>query len=70
MAQLRHCADVGICCWYAQCRGKGPQVEAALVKDLGTNWEQSLPGEARNLVTNDSVDQEAFDALNDSEQAF
>ena len=43
--------------------GKVPQVEAALVKDLGTNWEQSLPGEARNLVTNDSVDQEAFDAF-------
>jgi alkylation response protein AidB-like acyl-CoA dehydrogenase len=43
--------------------GKVPQVEAALVKDLGTNWEQSLPGEARNLVTNDSVDQEAFEAF-------
>jgi alkylation response protein AidB-like acyl-CoA dehydrogenase len=30
--------------------GKAPVVEAALVKDLGTNWEQALPGRARQLM--------------------
>ena len=30
--------------------GKMPSVEAAVVKDLGTNWEQALPGKARLLV--------------------
>ncbi len=30
--------------------GKTPAVEAALVKDLGTNWEQALPGRARHLL--------------------
>ena len=30
--------------------GKTPAVEAALVKDLGTNWEQALPGKARLLM--------------------
>lgn len=30
--------------------GKTPNVEAALVKDLGTNWEQALPGRARLLL--------------------
>ena len=30
--------------------GKTPNVEAALVKDLGTNWEQALPGRARHLL--------------------
>jgi acyl-CoA dehydrogenase len=30
--------------------GKTPAVEAALVKDLGTNWEQALPGRARGLL--------------------
>lgn len=30
--------------------GKTPAVEAALVKDLGTNWEQALPGRARMLA--------------------
>ena len=29
--------------------GKVPEVEAALVKDLGTNWEQLLPTRARDL---------------------
>lgn len=30
--------------------GKTPAVEAAVVKDLGTNWEQALPGRARGLL--------------------
>mgnify|MGYP001191775477 CR=1 FL=1 len=30
--------------------GKTPVTEAALVKDLGTNWEQALPGKVRLLV--------------------
>lgn len=30
--------------------GRTPEVEAALVKDLGTNWEQALPGRARLLM--------------------
>ena len=30
--------------------GKVPDVEAALVKDLGTNWEQLLPTRARELL--------------------
>ena len=30
--------------------GKVPDVEAALVKELGTNWEQNLPARARDLA--------------------
>lgn len=30
--------------------GQAPAVEAAVVKDLGTNWEQALPGKARLLL--------------------
>ena len=30
--------------------GKLPNNEAALVKDLGTNWEQALPAKARDMV--------------------
>lgn len=30
--------------------GHVPQTEAALVKDLGTNWEQALPHRARDLL--------------------
>ena len=30
--------------------GKTPGVEAAVVKDLGTNWEQALPNKARLLA--------------------
>ena len=30
--------------------GKVPEVEAAVVKEMGTNWEQALPGTARDLV--------------------
>ena len=30
--------------------GKVPEVEAAVVKEMGTNWEQALPGIARDLV--------------------
>ena len=32
-------------------RGGMPDMEAAIVKDLGTCWEQELPTKARNLVT-------------------
>ena len=28
-----------------------PEIEAAMVKDLGTCWEQDLPSKARDLVT-------------------
>ena len=31
-------------------RGAEPVVEAAIVKDLGTNWEQALPSEAREIA--------------------
>jgi alkylation response protein AidB-like acyl-CoA dehydrogenase len=30
--------------------GELPEIEAALVKDLGTNWEQALPARARDLA--------------------
>jgi acyl-CoA dehydrogenase len=30
--------------------GKTPNVESAVVKDLGTNWEQALPGRLRHLL--------------------
>ena len=32
-------------------RGGMPGMEAAIVKDLGTCWEQDLPSKARDLVT-------------------
>ena len=31
--------------------GKEPSIEAAIVKDVGTNWEQQLPNCARDLAT-------------------
>jgi acyl-CoA dehydrogenase len=36
--------------------GKVPVTEAALVKDLGTNWEQALPDKVRDLVPAATVD--------------
>jgi alkylation response protein AidB-like acyl-CoA dehydrogenase len=30
--------------------GELPEIEAALVKELGTNWEQALPAKARDLA--------------------
>jgi len=36
--------------------GKVPETEAALVKDLGTNWEQALPGKVRDLMPMSQVD--------------
>jgi hypothetical protein len=30
--------------------GKTPAAEAAVVKDLGTNWEQALPNQVRHLA--------------------
>ncbi len=42
--------------------GKTPNVEAALVKDLGTNWEQALPGRARQLLP-PSAGTEAYAAV-------
>ena len=36
--------------------GKLPDVEAAVVKEQGTNWEQALPGRARDLVPPGHVD--------------
>lgn len=46
--------------------GKVPETEAALVKDLGTNWEQALPNKVRDLVPMTQVDpgnQVDFDTL-------
>lgn len=47
--------------------GKVPMTEAAVVKDLGTNWEQALPGKVRLLAeTNGAVagdNQTDFDAV-------
>ncbi len=46
--------------------GKEPAVEAAVVKDLGTNWEQALPNRARNLaafITDDGTNQMRFREL-------
>lgn len=46
--------------------GKVPETEAALVKDLGTNWEQALPGKVRDLMPMAQVDpgnQVDFDSL-------
>lgn len=36
--------------------GKVPDVEAALVKDLGTCWEQALPAKARDLAPSPRLD--------------
>lgn len=43
--------------------GKEPIVEAAVVKDLGTNWEQALPARARELAAflDADADRELFD---------
>ncbi len=48
--------------------GKEPVVEASIVKDLGTNWEQALPARARDLaafIDDDLIDRGDFDALLD-----
>ncbi len=42
--------------------GKLPLVEAALVKDLGTNWEQALPERARRLLPSGSAASQSGDA--------
>ncbi|MDP6393465.1 MAG: acyl-CoA dehydrogenase family protein, partial [Arenicellales bacterium] len=43
--------------------GKVPEVEAALVKDLGTNWEQALPSRARELAPEYCDDPKALSAF-------
>jgi len=46
--------------------GKEPVLEGSIVKDLGTVWEQALPGKARELaafVDPRLTDRRAFDAL-------
>ena len=48
--------------------GRDAMVEACIVKDLGTNWEQALPARARDLaafVDEDGVDRGAFDRVLD-----
>ncbi len=48
--------------------GKEPVLEASVVKDLGTNWEQALPARARDLaafVDVDSGNRAHFDELLD-----
>jgi hypothetical protein len=44
--------------------GKEPVVEAAIVKDLGTIWEQALPHRVRELaafLSSDSANHETFE---------
>jgi len=46
--------------------GREPVLEASIVKDLGTVWEQALPGTARNLAAfakPDATNQADFEAL-------
>jgi len=46
--------------------GKEPVLEGSIVKDLGTVWEQALPGKARDLTAfadNDTGNRQAFDEL-------
>ncbi len=46
--------------------GEEPVVEAAVVKDLGTNWEQDLPNKARDLasfIDPDAPERADFDEL-------
>jgi len=48
--------------------GKEPVQEASVVKDLGTNWEQALPGKARELaafIDEDEGNRARFDELLD-----
>ena len=44
-------------------RGGLPNVESALVKDLGTHFQQELPEVARRIATCEGVDDERFIAL-------
>lgn len=44
-------------------RGATPTVEGALVKDLGTNWEQALPGRMRPVALPPGADRTALDAV-------
>jgi len=44
--------------------GKDPMIEASVVKDLGTVWQQQLPHKARDLaafIDGDSRDRTRFD---------
>lgn len=41
--------------------GKTPSVESAIVKDLGTNWEQLLPDKARRLIAPGETDCATYD---------
>jgi len=43
--------------------GKEPVLEGSIVKDLGTVWQQALPGKARELAAFADGDRAAFDAL-------
>ena len=46
--------------------GKEPSIESAVVKDLGTNWEQLLPNRARDLAAfanDEGTNQRRFDEL-------
>jgi acyl-CoA dehydrogenase len=46
--------------------GKEPVLEGSLVKDLGTIWEQALPGRARDLAAfarDDGSERASFDAV-------
>jgi hypothetical protein len=48
--------------------GKEPVLESSMVKDVGTNWEQALPGKARDLaafVEADPGNRASFDELID-----
>ena len=51
IAQLHTLRQMSISVSGMLSHGKEPSLEAAIVKDVGTNWEQQLPNCARNLAT-------------------
>ena len=50
VAQLHTLRRMSICVAGMLAAGKEPVLEASVVKDLGTNWEQALPGIVRDLA--------------------
>lgn len=68
VAQLHTLRRMSISVGGMLANGKEPVVEAAVVKDLGTNWEQALPARARELAA--FLDADADRDLFDKEMAF
>jgi hypothetical protein len=44
-------------------QGAAPNIEAALVKDLGTKFEQEIPATARRLIPRDARAEQFAEAL-------